>query len=162
MLQHGCGDSLESWYELGYVQALRDDYRLILVDARGHGASDKPHDPDAYALHRRVGDVVAVLDTLDITKAHFWGYSMGGWIGPKHVHALIIGGQHPYARSMEFLRQAMRRGIAQGRDACIAAMEEVFGSLDAEYKARLLAADLEALLAVAQDRPSLEAVLPTM
>jgi pimeloyl-ACP methyl ester carboxylesterase len=29
----------------------------------------------------RVGDVVAVLDTVQVARAHYWGYSMGGWIG---------------------------------------------------------------------------------
>jgi pimeloyl-ACP methyl ester carboxylesterase len=169
VLQHGFADSLESWYELGYVPALREDYQLILVDARGHGASGKPHDPDAYGLHRRVGDIVAVLDTLHLTTAHFWGYSMGGWIGfgiaayaPERVRALIIGGQHPYARTPEAMRQIIQRGLAQGPEAFVAGMEETFGSLDAEYKARLLTADLEAYLAMTQDRPSLERVLPTI
>src|SRR5215471_13174551 len=81
VLQHGFSESVVDWYEAGYVDALRSDYRLILIDARGHGASDKPHDPDAYELERRVADVVAVLDGLAIGKAVFWGYSMGGWIG---------------------------------------------------------------------------------
>src|SRR5215831_12825221 len=45
--QHGFGDSLKSWYELGYVDALKDEYRLVLIDARGHGTSDKPHEPEA-------------------------------------------------------------------------------------------------------------------
>ena len=58
VLQHGFTESLVDWYESGYVEALRPDYRLILIDARGHGASDKPHDPDAYVLNRRVADVV--------------------------------------------------------------------------------------------------------
>ena len=44
----------------------------------------------------------------------------------------------------------------------MAGMEEIFGSLDAAYTARLLTADLKAFLAMAQDRPSLEKVLPTM
>ena len=48
VLQHGFSDSLESWYDFGYVDALKPDYTLILVDARGHGQSGKPHDPDAY------------------------------------------------------------------------------------------------------------------
>jgi pimeloyl-ACP methyl ester carboxylesterase len=169
VLQHGLADSLESWYELGYVPALRADYQLILVDARGHGASDKPHAPNAYGLHRRVGDTVAVLDALDIRQAVFWGYSMGGWIGfglakyaPERVQALIIGGQHPYARTSETTRQMVQRGMTQGPEAFVAGMEETFGALDAAYKARLLTADLEAFLAMTQDRPSLEAVLPTM
>jgi pimeloyl-ACP methyl ester carboxylesterase len=169
VLQHGFTESLVDWYESGYVEALRRDYRLILIDARGHGASDKPHDPDAYVLNRRVEDVVAVLDALDIAKALFWGYSMGGWIGfgiakyaKQRVRALVIGGQHPYARSMEALRQMVRTGIAQGSGEFVASMEEMFGPESAARKGRLLSMDLEALLALAQDRPSLEDILPTM
>jgi pimeloyl-ACP methyl ester carboxylesterase len=45
ILLHGFTDSAESWYELGYVHALQARHRLILIDSRGHGKSDKPHDP---------------------------------------------------------------------------------------------------------------------
>ena len=169
VLQHGFSESVVDWYEAGYVDALRSDYRLILIDARGHGASDKPHDPDAYELERRVADVVAVLDGLAIEKAVFWGYSMGGWIGfgtakyaRRRIRALVIGGQHPYARSMEPLRQIARRGLAQGSEAFVAAMEEMFGPETAQRTERLRAADLEAYLALAQDRPGLEEILPSM
>jgi pimeloyl-ACP methyl ester carboxylesterase len=169
VLQHGFTESVVDWYEARYVDALRPYYRLILIDARGHGASDKPHDPDAYVLNRRVADVVAVLDALDIAKALFWGYSMGGWTGfglakyaAERVRALVIGGQHPYARSMRSLRRMVQRGIAQGNPAFLAGMEEIFGPESAERKARLLSADLEAYLALTQDRPCLEDILPTM
>ena len=108
VLQHGFSESVVDWYEAGYVDALRSDYRLILIDARGHGASDKPHDPDAYELERRVTDVVAVLDGLAIKKAVFWGYSMGGWIGfgtatarrpgsPRGGGRLVAGSYVPHA-----------------------------------------------------------------
>lgn len=169
VLQHGFTESVADWYEAGYVEALRPDYRLILIDARGHGASDKPRDPDAYVLNQRVADFVAVLDALDIAKALFWGYSMGGWIGfgiakyaKERVRALVIGGQHPYARSMRSLRQMVRRGIAQGSGAFVAGMEEMFGPESAERKGRLLSADLEAYLALTLDRPGLDDILPTM
>jgi len=169
VLQHGFSESVVDWYEAGYVDALRSDYRLILIDARGHGASDEPHDPGAYELERRVADVVAVLDGLAIEKAVFWGYSMGGWIGfgtPKYarqrIRALVIGGQHPYPRSMEPLQQIIRRGLAKGSEAFVAAMEEMFGPETAERKERLRAADLEAYLALARDRPGLEDILPSM
>ena len=46
VLQHGFTDSLETWYDTGYVNGLKRQYWLILIDARGHGASDKPHEPD--------------------------------------------------------------------------------------------------------------------
>jgi pimeloyl-ACP methyl ester carboxylesterase len=169
VLQHGFTESVVDWYEAGYVEALRPDYRIILIDARGHGASDKPHDPDAYVLKQRVADVVAVLDALDIAKVLFWGYSMGGWIGfgiakyaKERAQALVIGGQHPYTRSMGFLRRTVQRGIAQGNGTFVAGMEEMFGPESAARKERLLSADLEAYLALAQDRPGLDDILPTM
>ena len=169
VLQHGFSESVIDWYEAGYVEALRPDYRLILIDARGHGASDKPHDPDAYVLNRRVADIVAVLDALGIAKVLYWGYSMGGWIGfglakyaKERVRALVIGGQHPYARSMGALREMVQRGIAQGGGAFVAGMEEMFGPESAERKERLLSADLKAYLALAQDRPGLDDILATM
>ena len=81
MLHHGGGGSHERWRELGYVDALLDEYKLILFDARGHGLSDKPTTPDAYRYERWVQDIVAILDELEISKAHFFGYSLGGQIG---------------------------------------------------------------------------------
>src|SRR6516225_10224445 len=39
VLQHGFTESVVDWYEAGYVERLRPDYRLIMIDARGHGAS---------------------------------------------------------------------------------------------------------------------------
>ena len=169
VLQHGFSESVVDWYETGYVKALKPDYRLILIDARGHGDSDKPHDPEAYLLNRRVGDVTAVLDALDIATAVYWGYSMGGWIGfgmanyaKERVRALVIGGQHPYSRSLVALRQLVQRGIAQGSGAFVAGMEEMFGPESTERKERLLSADLKAYLALVQDRPGLDDILPTM
>jgi pimeloyl-ACP methyl ester carboxylesterase len=44
VLQHGSTSSLQAWYQNGYVEPLKPHYQPILVDARGHGASDKPHD----------------------------------------------------------------------------------------------------------------------
>jgi len=169
VLHHWSLTTLQGWYDYGYVSALRDDYQLILLDARGHGASDKPHEPEAYELKNRVDDIVAVLDALSITQADFFGYSMGGWIGfgvaryvPERFRSLIIGGQHPYAQNMDGLRQLIRIGIEKGPEAVVVAWEESFGRLLSENKDRMLSYDYEALLAVAQDRESLETVLPTM
>ncbi len=169
VLQHGSLLTMESWYEYGYVSALKNDYRLILLDARGHGASDKPHKPEAYELKKRVEDIVAVLDDLGMAKAHFFGYSMGGWIGfgvaryaPERFRSLIIGGQHPYAQNMDGLRQFVRYGVENGPEAFVAMWERELGALSSESRERMLAYDYEAHLVVAQDRESLEAVLPTM
>jgi pimeloyl-ACP methyl ester carboxylesterase len=112
VLQHWSVTTLENWVDYGYVSALKNDYRLILLDARGHGASDKPHSPESYALDKRVGDIVAVLDDLGIEKAHYFGYSMGGWIGfgaaryaPERFRSLVLGGAVPFVSTMDGLRQ---------------------------------------------------------
>ena len=169
MLHHGFTGKVKGWYLWGYVDALKSKYRLILVDARGHGASDKPYDPASYALPLRVGDVLAVLDALDLDKAHFWGYSMGGWIGfgmakyaQQRVHSLTIGGAHPYETRLP----ASSRLDGSDPDAFLAAL---FGRLDVTGAAippamreELLKNDFRALAVAQQDRPSLEDILPTM
>jgi pimeloyl-ACP methyl ester carboxylesterase len=86
------------------LQELPDEFRLIYVDHRGVGRSDKPHEAEAYAMPLRVADAVAVLDELGIKRAHFIGNSWGGRLGfgigehaPERVLSLVIGGQQPYA-----------------------------------------------------------------
>ena len=144
VLHHWSFTSLESWYDYGYVSALKDDYRLILLDARGHGASDKPHDPEAHELNKRVADIVAVLDDLGVGQAHFFGYSMGGWIGfgvarhaPERFRSLIIGGQHPYAQDMEEMRQLARLGIEKRPEAVVALLGGEPRTLSSETRERM-------------------------
>jgi pimeloyl-ACP methyl ester carboxylesterase len=62
VMHHGTTGSGADWIDRGYVDALKADHQVILPDARGHGQSDKPHDPTAYDLALRTSDVVAVLD----------------------------------------------------------------------------------------------------
>ena len=167
VLMHGTAQSLEDWYEFGWVEGLKNDNRLILVDHRGMGHSDKPHDPNAYTLELRVADIVAVLDDLDIVKAHYFGYSMGGWISfgiaryaPERFESLIIGASHAYARDFAAMRQSLSRGIK-------AFMEEDFADspglvLTDWYKTRRFANDHEALIASHPDRPDMSDVIPTM
>src|ERR1700752_4618190 len=76
VLHHGTSGSGADWIDLGFVSALRAGRQLILIDSRGHGQSDKPHDPAAYDLALRVADVVSVLDQLGHQKADFLGYSL--------------------------------------------------------------------------------------
>ena len=62
ILEHGFTDSSEIWFEQGYVEALKTKYNLVLIDSRGHGQSDKPHDPASYTPAKFASDIVAVLD----------------------------------------------------------------------------------------------------
>lgn len=81
VLLHGytsCCDA--SWFSDGMAKELARTHRVIGIDARGHGRSEKPHDPAKYAGDSMARDVIEVLDHLGIGKAHFHGYSMGGGI----------------------------------------------------------------------------------
>ncbi len=164
-MQHGFTDSLETWYELGYVEGLKQDYRLILLDARGHGHSQKPHDSDAYSMAIMASDVLAVLDAEALPSTHFLGYSMGGGIGfalAKHfaerVNSLVLGGAAPYTRDPALvpprIEQLRRVGPQWGE------------TLSPALEARLQANDVEALVAVLegfQEKPGqMDDLPPTM
>lgn len=165
VLQHGFGSDMRTWEFYGYVKALAGDYQVIRIDARGHGESDKPHEPEAYELSRRAGDVVAVLDALGIERAHYCGYSMGGWIGfglvqyfPQRLLSLAAGGVHPYPDE----RFVAFDGVdGTDGDAFITALETLIGErFPREARARLLANDLIALTAATQARSApVEALL---
>ena len=171
---HGFTDSLDSFYEAGYVHGLKGSYRLILMDARSHGKSDKPHDPSQYDLNLRVNDVVPVLDDLGIEKAHYLGYSMGGRIGfgiaihaPERVNSLIIGGMHPYGSSgtNASVDERIER-LEKGMESVIASMEAASGrSTSPERRAQMLQNDPQALIASSielRDFLGIEDVLPSI
>ena len=154
VLLHSFTGNLEMWRVFGYVDALKQDYRLILIDARGHGQSDKPHDPAAYVLEKQAADIVAVLDELGVDKAHYFGYSMGGTLGwalakyaPERVSSLIIFGQTPedFDASGDI---AGLRGVSaeeRGRDA--ASYLGQYGFPEDEIYALYSAIDFEAVIA---------------
>jgi pimeloyl-ACP methyl ester carboxylesterase len=83
-----------NWALPGISAQLARDFRVIALDVRGHGHSDKPNDEDKYGTEL-VDDVVRLLDHLKIEKAHVVGYSMGGIIAgnflAKHPDRVLSG-----------------------------------------------------------------------
>ncbi len=71
------------------MEYFSDSYRCVTYGARGFSPSDVPEDPNAYSQNRAVADAIAVLDALEIERAHIVGLSMGGFC------ALHLGLQHP-------------------------------------------------------------------
>ncbi|WP_181313018.1 alpha/beta fold hydrolase [Nocardioides campestrisoli] len=99
LLVHGTGLSSQMWRGAGYVEPLSASHRLLLVDLRGHGRSDKPHEESAYSMARVTGDLVAVLDEVGVERAHLLGYSAGARVGfnlgalhPGRLLSLLLGG----------------------------------------------------------------------
>ena len=91
-LIHGIGASRASF--AGLVPFLKNDFRVISYDLRGHGASPTPKPP--YCLDDLVEDLEALRAELGIDKAHFAGHSLGGMIGPAYArkypqHVLSLG-----------------------------------------------------------------------
>ncbi len=171
VLHHGAGGSIEIWHELGYVEPLRSRCRLVMLDARGHGGSDKPHDAADYEMQRLVADVVAVMDDLGLERTHFLGYSLGGRVGfglakyaPERLRSLILGGIHPYRGDPPENNEEVEL-LKRGFESYVAAIEATGVVLPPEVKARLLASDAEALLAVTlamQSDPGYEEILAGM
>jgi len=101
LLVHGFATSrAENWRRLGWYGAFeRKGYRIVALDLRGHGESEKPHDPAAYGSEALVGDIVGLMDHLGLGRVDLLGYSMGSRLSlqtalshPDRVANLIVGG----------------------------------------------------------------------
>ncbi len=155
VMQHGFTSSLDHWFEYGYTRQLADNYRLILIDARGHGLSDKPHTVESYKLEHRVQDVISVLDHENIQLANFHGYSMGGKIGfgmaqfaVERLKSLIVGGMHPYSSDDDSPSSRWSKILEQEEIEQVARTLEVHGGpMSPTHRERFLRNDPKALLA---------------
>ena len=110
-LQHGfVADTRLNWVGTGTVAALLAAGREVVgIDARGHGRSDKPHDPAAYGELRMAGDLRGVADALGHDSFDLAGYSMGATIAMLVAAAVEL--------SVEDLRRIAEiapPGVAQG------------------------------------------------
>lgn len=89
VLLHGfAADTNINWVRSGIFDALLDEeYRVVTLDARGHGLSAKPHEPEAYADGAMARDVQALLDHLGAHECRVVGYSMGA-VTTMHLAAV--------------------------------------------------------------------------
>ena len=101
LLIHGFASSIATnWEGPAWIKTYAHaGYRVIALENRGHGSSDKPHDPASYATDRMAEDARALLDHLGLDRAFVQGYSMGARITaflakahPERVRAMALGG----------------------------------------------------------------------
>jgi 3-oxoadipate enol-lactonase len=95
VLVHGFGGAKEDFAD--HVPALARDHTVVIFDHRGHGASDKPADRDAYSLDRLATDILEVADGCGLDRFRLLGHSMGGMLArqiplrePQRIEALIM------------------------------------------------------------------------
>ena len=125
ILVHGLACGRRMWWRQRMSFAGR--YRVVMPDLPGHGLSETPDDPRAYAEDVFADDLIALLDRLGIGKAAFVGFSMGAGISlnlavrhPERVSALVLvgvgsGSENPWtlARTAdEWVRVLRRNGLA--------------------------------------------------
>jgi pimeloyl-ACP methyl ester carboxylesterase len=100
LLHHGfVANADANWVATGVVEALTSAGRKVIApDARGHGRSEKPHDPERYGEDRMARDLGVLLDTIDVPLLDLVGYSMGAIVSlifastDERVRRLVIGG----------------------------------------------------------------------
>lgn len=101
LLIHGFASNARvNWQATGWVKTLVEaGYRVLTIDNRGHGESEKLYDPAAYSAPMMADDAARLLDHLGLPRARVMGYSMGARISafltiqrPDLVQAVVFGG----------------------------------------------------------------------
>lgn len=93
VLSNSLGSTHAMWD--AQAEALAEHFRVVRYDTRGHGGSPVPAGP--YDIDDLADDVVALLDSLGVARAHFVGLSLGGMTGmrlaarnPERVDRLVV------------------------------------------------------------------------
>ncbi len=99
LLIHGFTNTSENWKKAPvYQNLIKGGFKVIIVDLRGNGKSDKPHTPEAYANDAEAKDLKALLKHLKIKKYAAVGYSRGSIIAArllvldKNSQKIVLGG----------------------------------------------------------------------
>jgi pimeloyl-ACP methyl ester carboxylesterase len=101
LLIHGFASNIAvNWRETSWIETLvADGRRVIALDNRGHGRSDKLYEPERYGAPAMAEDACRLLDHLGIERADVLGYSMGARIAvflalrhPERVRSVVIAG----------------------------------------------------------------------
>ena len=89
-----------NWDRRGWIDMLaRSGFRVLALDFRSHGRSDRVYEPSEAATARLTADVVALLDHTAVARADLIGFSMGGGVAldvamtnPERVRRLVVAG----------------------------------------------------------------------
>ena len=144
ILVHGFAGNLRVWDPL--IDDLANDHEVVALDCRGHGKSDKPHEPEQYGIEM-VNDITRLMDHLEIKKANVIGYSMGGGIvmkmlveHPDRFLTAVVGANRGF-RSEDLEQQASLTKYLQSgmsfSEAVIAAAPADAPPLSAEQREAL-------------------------
>lgn len=122
LLIHGfASNGRVNWVETGWVDTLvKAGHRVITIDNRGHGRSEKLYDPADYGAPIMAGDARRLLDHLGLQRADVMGYSMGARI------AAFLAIKHP-----DRVRRVILAGLADNLIKGVGGAEEIAQALEA-------------------------------
>jgi pimeloyl-ACP methyl ester carboxylesterase len=134
LLSHGYSATCRMWD--GQIAALKDRFRVIVWDMRGHGQSGYPTDAAEYSEHATVADMAAILHACGEGRAVIGGLSLGGYMSlafhavhPQMTRALMIFDTGPGFRNTE-AREAWNQRARQRADDLDARGFAALGSSD--------------------------------
>ena len=84
VLLHGLGADHSVWINSGWIAELEKEYKLVLIDLRGCGKSDKPQNKDSYSIENHCYDIDCVLKEINETDPFIWGWSLGATIAMQY------------------------------------------------------------------------------
>lgn len=180
VLLHDTGEDSRSWYPLAL--ALSRDFFVVSPDLRGHGLSDAPEAPGAYALELLAGDLGAMLDELGLDLAAVGGQGLGALVAlefavehPERAAGLVLcdatpaadhpsydDGLHEYEEALRsFAGDAGRYGMHRlAKDAASGMADAFLGAGVRQVYLRLSPEALAGAAYARQFRHDLTALLP--
>ena len=154
VIVHGFASSTrDNWVLTGWTRMLeRAGYFVLGVDQRGHGLSDKPHEPEGYDIRALASDMETVLDTYLVEEASYVGYSLGARVGwqvavdlPARITRAVLGGVPEGIPLARLDLDQVRAYISDGTPVVDAATQNYIALTE-----RVPGNDLNALLALAE------------
>jgi len=145
VFSNSLGTNLSMWEP--QVLALRDEFRILRYDTRGHGLSAVP--PGPYTQEQLGADILAVMDAVEISQAHFCGLSMGGqlgiWLGanaPQRFARLVLCDTAAHIGNPEIWNTRIAAIRAGGMPAIVS------GTIERWFTSRFIARDPEVIASV--------------
>jgi 3-oxoadipate enol-lactonase len=127
ILSNSLGTDLTMWDP--QVPALLEHFRVVRYDSRGHGTSVVT--PDPYSIEQLAHDALAIMDALEIEKAHWLGLSMGGMIGqwllahaPERIGRAVLANTAAQIPGVELWNARIKTVLDRGMKAIAPAIVE--------------------------------------
>lgn len=154
LIVHGfASNTRDTWVHTGWIPALEAaGLRVLGIDLRGHGASEKPHDASGYTVPTLASDIETVMDTHLVENAFYLGYSLGARVGwevardlPHRIERAVLGGVPDGIPLEQLDLEQVRAYVADGTEVTDAATSRYIRLTE-----RVRGNDLRALLALAE------------